>query len=154
MAERILDARYQRAAQHGHAQGVAGQPAAPLVSMIGAWAALIDHRDGGFLVAAASSALLPQVSVTVPPDTPGDPTRSQGVEPYARGAKRCYLDPLPRYRPEVNAQGQMGVSMLDLFTQPPVRYWTARLDVEFRMVCPQTAAASSSAAGSAATGAV
>jgi len=33
--------------------------------------------------------------------------------------------------PEVNSQGQVGVSMLDLFTQPPVRYWSARLDIEF-----------------------
>jgi hypothetical protein len=33
--------------------------------------------------------------------------------------------------PEVNAAGELGVSRVDSFTQPLVRYWTARLDVQF-----------------------
>jgi len=33
--------------------------------------------------------------------------------------------------PEVNAAGSQELSASDFFTQPLVRYWTARLDVSF-----------------------
>ncbi len=33
--------------------------------------------------------------------------------------------------PEVNANGENSLAVSDAFTQPPLRYWTARLDVEF-----------------------
>ena len=57
--------------------------------------------------------------------------REQGLNVTLAGRNVASWTPYHGMDPEGNSRGQMGASMLDLFTQPPVRYWTARLDVEF-----------------------